>query len=358
MKLELIRGTELCDALRQKWRELQSQNPGLASPYFCHEYTSLVAEVRGDVFVGVIEDAGEVLGFFPFQRGWTKSARPVGGIVSDYQGLIAAADLAVDPEWLLRSAGLVRWEFDHLLAEQKAFVPYHRRRERSPMLDLARGFEAYEASRRDQGTKLLGQLARKQRKLERELGPIRFEVQSTDVEALRRCMHWKSQQYRQSGIQDLFSLDWPVQLLQRLQKIQGEDFAGVLSTLSVGDRLIAAHMGMRSRRVWHYWFPSYEAELAKYSPGQILLLCMAKQAPSMGIGIIDLGKGDSRYKTQLASTAALVCEGRVEIPCSANRLAKLAEEARDWVERNPDAPWLTRLPGRALRKYERWARYQ
>ncbi len=358
MKLELIRATELSESLRETWRDLQSRNPILASPYFCHEYTSLVAEVRDDVFVAVIEDAGQVVGFFPFQRGWGKSGRPVGGVVSDYQAVIAAGDLPLDPEWLLRSVGLVRWEFDHLLAEQSAFAAYHRRRESSPRLDLTQGFEAYEAARREQGTKLFEQLARKQRKLERELGPIRFDVQVTDVEALRTCMRWKSQQYRQSGILDLFSFDWPVQLLQRLQQTQGHEFAGLLSTLSVGDRLIAAHMGMRSSKVWHYWFPSYEVELGKYSPGQILLLRMAELAPSMGIGIIDLGKGDSRYKTQLGSQAAIVCEGRVEVPCTANRLANLAQEARDWVERHPDAPWLTRLPGRALRKYERWARYQ
>lgn len=358
MKLELIAGSELDDGLREKWRGLQSRNPSLANPYFCHEYTSCVAEIRDDVFIAVIEDANEVVGFFPFQRGWGKCGRPVGGIVSDYQGIIAAGDLHVDPEWLLRGSGLVRWEFDHLLAEQSAFAPYHRGRYSSPMLDLTEGFESYKAARRAQGTKLFEQLARKQRKLERELGPVRFEVQVTEPDALLRCMQWKSQQYRNSDILDLFSFDWPVRLLKVLQQIQTDAFAGVLSTLSVGDRLIAAHMGMRSERVWHYWFPSYEAELSKYSPGQILLLRMAERAPAMGIETIDLGKGDSRYKTQLASKAATVCEGRVELPCAANRLVNLAEGARDWVDRNPDAPWLARLPGRALRKYDRWARYQ
>ena len=30
-----------------------------------------------------------------------------------------------------------------------------------------------------------------------------------------------------------------------------------------GERLVAAHLGMRSRTVWHYWFPAYDPAFAK-----------------------------------------------------------------------------------------------
>ena len=56
---------------------------------------------------------------------------------------------------------------------------------------------------------------------------------------------------------------------------------------------------MRTRRVLHYWFPSYERSVSRYSPGGILLLHMAKRCAELGVERIDLGKGDERYKLSL-----------------------------------------------------------
>ena len=56
---------------------------------FGPEFTQAVAAVRGDVEVGVLEERGEPVGFFPFQRSRRNVARPVGGKMSDFQGLIA-----------------------------------------------------------------------------------------------------------------------------------------------------------------------------------------------------------------------------------------------------------------------------
>ena len=97
MKVTLVPGGELGSDLVRAWAEIQESNPTLASPYFHPEFTRAIATVRDDVEVAVIEDGAQVVAFFPFQRGRRSVGVPVGGIISDYQGLICSPILRVTP---------------------------------------------------------------------------------------------------------------------------------------------------------------------------------------------------------------------------------------------------------------------
>ena len=140
--------------------------------------------------------------------------------------------------------------------------------------------------------------------------------------------------------------------MQRIFATHADGCTGVLSLLYAGDRLIAGHFGMRSRQTWHYWFPSYNPEVAEYSPGLILLLKMAEQAPTIGVSIIDLGKGMSPYKERLMNSWSSLASGRLESPwrsvprktCRAvrSRLAHSPLGLRAGLARE----WLGRLVGR------------
>jgi CelD/BcsL family acetyltransferase involved in cellulose biosynthesis len=103
-------------------------------------------------------------------------------------------------------------------------------------------------------------------------------------------------------------------VLHDIHRTQNEDFSGALSLLYAGDRMIAGHFGMRSDSVWHYWFPAYDAMLAKYSPGIVLLLKMIEHACEAGISTIDLGKGMSPYKKRFMNAQVDVSSGSVELP--------------------------------------------
>jgi CelD/BcsL family acetyltransferase involved in cellulose biosynthesis len=76
--------------------------------------------------------------------------------------------------------------------------------------------------------------------------------------------------------------------------------------------LVAAHFGIRSRRIWHWWFPAYDREFARYSPGLILLVEMMRAAEGLGLERIDLGRGEALYKRRLMTGAATVYSGCVE----------------------------------------------
>ena len=297
-----------------EWRELLDCNPDLANPCFSPEFTQAVAAVRDDVEVGIVRQGREIVAFFPFQRRRGGRGIPVGGIVSDYHGLICRPGFGCDPQELLKGCRLAAWDFDRLLASQECFSANHKLCEPSAIIDLSDGFDAYVSERRAAGTRQIDQCAYMTRRLQREVGPLRFVAHSGDRALLGRVLQWKSDQYRRSKWPDLFATDWGRRVAAEIHSIQRPEFAGMLSLLYAGGWLVAGHFGMRSATVWHYWFPAYDRAFAKYSPGLVLLLNMARQAEELGLRSIDIGTGITLYKKRLMNLSVPVAEGSIERP--------------------------------------------
>jgi len=331
-QVKVIPGEAIDSALFERWRALQESNPDLESPCFAPEFTQAVAMARNDVEVCVIEENGEIVAIFPFQRKAGGRGIPVGGIVSDYQGVICRPNFFFDPRELLTACGLVSWDFDRLLATQEPFKPFHRLCEPSAMIDLSNGYEAYAAERRAAGSEQIKKCMNLMRRFESEVGPIRFVPHSAERQALTKVLGWKSAQYRKTGWRDLFALKWGRSVVEQIHATQTESFAGMLSLLYAGERLVAGHMGMRSRTVWHYWFPAYDPQLGKYSPGLILLLKLAQHAPQIGLRAIDLGTGLTLYKRRLMNASIPVAEGSVERPSWLSFVRGARRKARRLVE--------------------------
>jgi CelD/BcsL family acetyltransferase involved in cellulose biosynthesis len=314
LEVSLVCGRRLTGRQVSVWRALQRSNPELANPCFAPEFTQSVAAVRNDVEVAFLHEAGEVAAIFPFQRRVGSRAIPAGGIVSDYQGLICRPGFSCDPKELLKRCGLVAWDFDRLLASQSFFAPHHNFCEPSARIELSEGYEAYVAQRQASGTRQIKQCEYLMRRMEREVGPLRFVGHASDPQLLAQVLDWKSQQYRQSGWKDLFAAGWGRELVERIHGLQTPGLSGRLSLLYAGQRLVAGHMGMCSQTVWHYWFPAYDRRFAKYSPGILLLLKMAQAAETLGLRSIDLGTGMTLYKKRLMNASVSVAEGSVERP--------------------------------------------
>jgi CelD/BcsL family acetyltransferase involved in cellulose biosynthesis len=313
------------------WTELQEAAAGLESPYFRPEFTLDVAAVRKDAEVAVFERGGEPVGFLPFQRtGWAVG-RPVGWPLCDFQGAIVSPEVDWDPVEMVRTCGLSVWEFDHLLVEQARFAPHHVARADSPYIDLSGGFDAYVAERRRAGSALMTQVLRKARKAERELGSLRFEAHADDPAVLATLIAWKRAQYQRTDARDVLGYRWVRALIERILARRDPAFRGLLSALYVGDRLAAVHLGMRSRRTLHWWFPAYDRELEEYSPGLLLLVEIARAAPSLGVARIDLGKGMERYKRSLMSGAIPLAEGSVECHALVRRVRAGWHRGRRWL---------------------------
>ncbi|MEN6459144.1 MAG: GNAT family N-acetyltransferase [Thermoguttaceae bacterium] len=349
MDIRVVTADALTPDQLAAWDAIQRADATLASPYFRPEFTQAVAAVRKGVEVGVLEDGGRPVGFFPFQRGAGRTACPVGGKMSDFQGVIARPEVAWQPKELLRGCRLVAWHFDHLLSSQTQLQPHRWRVETSPYLDLSRGWDGYRADQLAAHPRSFKQAMRKLRRAETEAGPVRVELNTDRRDVFESLVRWKIAQYERTGVTNVLAFDWTVALLDRIRRTDGERFSGVLSALYLGDILAAVLLSMRSGGVLHAWFSAYRPEFAALSPGLMLWMELARRCPELGIQRLDLGKGDEAYKRHLASGAVEVAEGAVDLRPIRRLVRRGCHRACDWARQSSlRRPLL--VPGRMIRR--------
>jgi CelD/BcsL family acetyltransferase involved in cellulose biosynthesis len=321
MKISVLGVDRLTGPQREMWLRRQQSDPAMASPYFHPDFHALASEVRPGVEVAMIEESGVPVGFFPFERRKGRLGLPVAWPLNDFQAVIARPGLEFDAEELVKACGLSVWKFDHLASPHASFAPHVWNTSPSPFMDLSQGFDAYGKSREEAGCEEWGQAKKKTRKAANQVGPVRFEFHTDDDTVFRTLARWKGEQYVRTQKTNLFAVPWVEAFLESLRRRCGVEFAGVLSALYFGDRLAAVHLGMRCGDVLHAWFPAFETELARYSPGTILFFELAKAAAAAGIRRIDLGKGPEKFKVGLMSGSVPVAEGAVDFrPITRNLL--------------------------------------
>ena len=330
------------------WAAIRQGVPSLASPYFSPIFTSIIASAHEDVRVTILEDNGEPVGFFPFQRGRFGTGLPVGTILSDFHGAVVAPDVPWDAQAMIRASGLKLWEFHHLLTSQAAFEPFHHILRDSMQIDLEAGFETYLADVEAAHGHSMRHLRRKTRKLEREHGLLSFVHHDADPAALETLVNWKADQYTKTGTVNILEHRWVRDVLGRVHATQSEDFQGLLSFILAEGRPVAAHLGMRSAGALHYWFPAYDPEFAPYSPGLILLLKLAEASRAAGVDTVDLGTGDYEFKRMLMNRVVVLAEGAVETPSAIAKAVRARRTAKTLIRRTGVAPSLRRIARRAL----------
>lgn len=299
MRISVVRPGELNQDDIIRWRVMQSSTPSLASPFLSPEFAILAGEFRPNSRVAVLSDGSGIVGFFPFERGRFGAGMPIGAGLTDCQGLIHAPGVQWDARELLRKCRLSMWQFDHLEADQQPFEQYRTDVRPSPVIDLSGGFQSYYEKLRTRVPQFCKDTERKARKLEREVGELRFVADSQDTSAFHALLGWKSLQYQRTGQIDILARPWVVGLIEALFKTRDSHFSGLFSVLYSADVPIAAHFGLRGGDILAHWFPAYDMEFSRYSAGLILHLRMAEFTPSAGVRVIDLGTGVQRYKEEL-----------------------------------------------------------
>ena len=238
-RVQLMSPDSLSDELLHVWRSHQAADENLRGPFFNPEYIRLVASVRPDVRVAVIEAPGQLPAFFPFQQDSSRVARPVGLRACDFSGIIAAPGYPWSPEMLIRACRLAGWDFAHVEASDPAMRPYIRAVVSAPYIDLRDGFEPFVKKRGHAGSDLFKSVAQKIRKMEREIASMRFEPHSSDPHALARLFEWKAAQRERTGTFDVLGTPWMRRFVDRLLETGTETFAGLFSVLYAGDQVAA-----------------------------------------------------------------------------------------------------------------------
>lgn len=352
MRISVIHPSELGPAEITAWQDMQRRSAGLRNPFLSPEFTQAVGRHRADARVAVLTDGAAMAGFLPFEKHRLGMGLPIGAGLTDCQGLVHVPGFECEPRDLLRGCGLSGFAFDHLAAEQWPFRPYLAATAPSPVIDLADGWAAYQAKLKVRSASFLRSVARKSRKLDREVGPVRLVAESQDEAALRALMAWKSDQYRRTGRSDRFAQPWIVGLIEDLFHASGSHFSGLFSVLYAGDTPVAAHLGVRSGPVVAHWFPAYDTRFAQYSPGLIEHVRMVEAAAGIGVELIDLGKGAKRYKEELKSSDIYVGEGAVTTRSTLGLLHQAHIAPAQWAVRTIRAyPRLYEPADHLLKRY-------
>ncbi|WP_221350791.1 GNAT family N-acetyltransferase [Streptomyces beigongshangae] len=314
MEISIHRPQSLSDTLRGAWHRAADESPDYANPFLSPEFAAGVGRYRGGARVAVLHEGAEAVGFFPYERNSFGVGRAIGLGLSDCQALVHRPGVTWDTGQLLRACGLSVFEFDHLVQEQRQFSRFVTGTFASPVVDLEPGGGSYAEWLRGAYPGLAKTTLKKERRLGRNLGEMRFVFDERDPAMLHRLMEWKSAQYRRTSRMDRFARPWIVNVVDHLFQVREEHFTGVLSVVYAGDRPVAAHFGPRSRTVLAAWFTAYDPELRYYSPGLIMHLRMAHAAGREGVRLMDLGRGDKEYKDWLKTRELRVGEGFASRP--------------------------------------------
>ena len=338
MPLRRLPMLELPDAEKAAWAAAQEGLAAADSPFFRPEFAECAASVRGGVEVALPGGGG----WLPYHRDRRGVAGGPAGHLSDFEGGVIAADAGFDADAFVREAGLRAWRFHHLISGHPGSAAHAMSVAESPFVDLSGGYDAYHAERRAARSRLFKEIGRKARKARRE-HEVRFTLDDRDPAALGWLIEHKSRQLRAMRAWDFFGVPWTVPLLRACCGRRGRAFGGLVSTLRHDGRIVAAHLGLRSRHVLHAWTHVFDAEAAALSPGMVMLCRLLEAAAADGVTRVDLGRGREGYKARFANGGSRVLEGSVE----RRALPRLARRAfysgRDAVAESALGPPLRRL---------------
>ena len=350
MNIQTMRPKDLSRFDIDAWLEYSCKGTGFDSPFFHPGYVAAMAEFRPHVEVSVIRSHGAAVGFFASERYCQHAAQPLGVKLADFQGVVGPRGVEISFDDLLDGTNLSCFHYDHWLADQtenESTMDVSA----SPFMDLGDGYEEYLARRRAAGSSLLSQTVRKQRKLEREIGPLTFTWNDSDPAALQYLWKWKAIQREQSQTVNILEFDWVRKFLTSLCQARVDGLQGVVSTLRIGDRIIAVHLGMHTASALHYWFPAYDADFGRYSPGSILLLRLAERCAEVGISRIDLGKGEDRYKDSFATGSISVAAGTADRYAMRSVVRSSFHRSKKWIKSSPLGS-AAEIPKRVIRQWQ------
>jgi CelD/BcsL family acetyltransferase involved in cellulose biosynthesis len=357
MRIEVVGPADLSDSDVAAWRAYQAlggfeQASPFLSPDWAMAAGRALAGERAPVRIAVVREGQEPRGFFAARVG-KLTALPVGAPLSDHQGFVGQRGLVVHPHVLLEALGVKRYDFCHMGGTDRVFAPYAAGGEISYVVDVSDGWEAYARGRRAAGTDVLKDVAKKRRRLERDVGQVEFTPMSRSLEDFDQVMAWTRERHRRTRQTDVVGKPWVGRLLEEMFETDRHDFGGALFTLRVGGRLAAAQFNLRGERCIHAWFIGQDTAFDRYSPGLVMfgeVLAWMAESPWREL---TLGPVAYRFKDRLANRVRRLAYGSVGRPSMAAFVRTAEHGVRRLAEGLPLGP-VSHWPGKAMRRIDRW----
>lgn len=305
---EIKRPSGLTAAERADWAEMQKLTPHLRRAFFSHGF-ALACEQASDLArVALIRDrSSAIVAILPFQfaDAWSRRmgvAERMGGGLADHCGLIARPGFRIAPARLMELARIGVLFLDHLSDGQAAFGVAASQTRPGHVIELPDGAVAYFANLAAANKSFLQDTERRMRRLEKEFGSPQFSLTTNpDEAAVGSLLEAKRAQYSRTGMGDPFADPRHMNVVRALAAGQYPDCVPVLTQLSAGGKVLARHLGLLHDGHLSYWFPVYDREAQKVSPGRMLMWHTLMAADAHGIRLIDRGEGDSQAKRDFST---------------------------------------------------------
>ncbi len=188
------------------------------------------------------------------------------------------------------------------------------------------------------------------------LGALRHVVAATPVEraaVLDAFLAQKTARFHERGIVSAFGT---AAMRVFIERASASEPPGIeLHALMAGDRIVATYGGAAQGERWSGMFNSFDAdaEIARCSPGDLLLVKLVEHCCARGLRTFDLGVGEARYKAALCDepiplfdaavgfgpvgrTAAALVLARQALKRKAKRSPRLASLAKYVRQRTAD----------------------
>lgn len=355
MRIEVVRPGELSSDDQNAWSALLAARPQMSSPFLTPAWARAIERAQGpdDIRVALIEDREGLKGVFAARCG-VLTAIPAGAPLNDRQAVVCAGPLDLEPGALLLALKVHRYDFSHMCSADPVFGPLAQGVQESYAVDVSDGWEAFEQGRREAGTDILKDMAKRRRKIERELGPVTFTPLSRSRSDFEKLLAWKRASYARTHQTDVLATGWVQRLLEDLFESRDPDFGGALMTIHIGDRLAAAQFNIRGRHELHSWFIGHDEAFERYSPGLVLfneiLRWMAADSP---LKRLELGPVAYRFKDRLANAPHPIAHGYagLDSPVTLLRAAQYGlRKAAEGLPLGRASHW----PGKAMRRLDLW----
>lgn len=309
-RIDICELADLTGEQRALWQDFRTQDISLQTPFLSLGYLELCERSGSDVRICVICRDGEDIAFFPFEAVDNDTARPIGSYFNDYQAILCHSSAQIHLENILERTWLKEIKLDHFLHAERRVYHQPAVCDVSWLVELDSGYSEYRKTLTASQLRNAHKVIDARRRLEDRHGALEFRANFQSSELLETLMHWKSEQWSRAGWHGRFTAEWERRLMYDLMSQKSRDFSGIFSGVFLGGEPLALHLGLGSFNTWHYWTTGYDvsSRFSKYSPGLIMLHEMIRSAPMLIYSRLDLGRGELKYKWDVANATQKVSE--------------------------------------------------
>lgn len=180
-----------------------------------------------------------------------------------------------------------------------------------------------------------------------EHGPLCYEHCATGARAekiIDALIAQKTARFSDIGAEGALDMARVRALLERLSSGGGEG-AIELHALSVGERIVATYAGFVRRSRFSAMLNSFDMDedIARSSPGELLLHALMRNLVARGMTHFDLGAGEARYKNAVCDETIALCDDVIPLTARGALAAPLFSgflSLKRYVKQNPE---LTRV---------------